>query len=160
MCAVHLRIARWAASRSDPSPPGPACPASPPDASQHPLWLGKGTRFRTPRYCKPRCPEIIHGDSLAAGHSERHYRLKEANLAPAVMVLEAVDGERDQLDVASAELWTELSCSAEFSGADRSEVSRMREQDAPADEQKLRSLKGNNCGSPLPPQENKRNHAL
>lgn len=60
------------------------------------------------------------------------------------MVFEAVDGERDQLDIAPAELWTELSCSAEFSGADRSEVSRMREQDAPADGgNKLSSLMGN-----------------
>lgn len=66
-------------------------------------------------------------------YRETHFRLKEANLAPAVMVFEAVDGEGDQLDIASAELWTESSCSAEFSGADRSEVSRMREQDAPAD---------------------------
>lgn len=67
------------------------------------------------------------------------------------MVFEAVDGERDQLDIASAELWTELSCSAEFSGADRSEVSRMREQDAPADGGNTQFTHGewHDSGSPI-----------
>lgn len=72
MRAVHLHIARWAASRSDPSPPGPAFPTSRPDASDHQLWLGKETRFRHPCYCKPWCPEIIRRDWLAARHTERH----------------------------------------------------------------------------------------
>lgn len=49
------------------------------------------------------------------------------------MLLQTVDGERDQLHVTPAEVGTELSGSAEFSGADGSEVSRVREQDAPAD---------------------------
>lgn len=49
------------------------------------------------------------------------------------MLLQAVDRERHQLHVTLAELRTELSRPAEFSGADGSEVSRMREQDAPAD---------------------------
>ncbi len=49
------------------------------------------------------------------------------------MLLQTVDGERHQLHVTLDELRTELSGSAEFSGADGSEVSRMREQHAPAD---------------------------
>ncbi len=49
------------------------------------------------------------------------------------MLLQTVDGERYQLHVTLDELRTELSGSAEFSGADGSEVSRMREEHAPAD---------------------------
>lgn len=53
-------------------------------------------------------------------------------LAPAVMVLDAVDGQADHLDVALRELRTQCGCPSELGGADRRVVQRVREQDTPA----------------------------
>lgn len=157
MCAVHLRIARWAASRSDPSPPGPACPASWPDASPHPLWLGKGTRFLSLRYCKPRCPEIIHGDSLAARHSERDTTdwKKRTLLQPwwssRLSTESAISLTLRLLN--SGLSWAALPSSVVHTGV----KSRGWENRTP---QLTRKNSVHSRGSPLPPHKNKINHAL
>lgn len=52
-------------------------------------------------------------------------------LAPGEVVLDAVDGERDHLHVALAELGCQLCCPAQLRGAHRSEVPWVGEQDAP-----------------------------
>ena len=52
-------------------------------------------------------------------------------LRPALVLVEGVDGEADDLHPAAVELTLHLGHVAELGGADRREVLRMREQDSP-----------------------------
>ena len=54
-------------------------------------------------------------------------------LAPAEVVLDAVDGEGDHFHVALAELRCQLCCPAKLCGADGREVPRVGEEDAPSE---------------------------
>ena len=60
------------------------------------------------------------------------------NLAPAAVVLNAVNGQGDHLYTSLLELIADLGCTGQLRGADRSEVPRMGEQNTPAAEEKTR----------------------
>lgn len=58
-------------------------------------------------------------------------------LTPAMVVLNTVDGQTYQLNIALSKLWTQRGCSSQLGGADRRVVPWVREQDAPAIEGKI-----------------------
>lgn len=69
--------------------------------------------------------------SLCGAASSPLNAAQSCYLAPGEVVLDAVDGERDHLDVALAELGRQLGRPAQLRGAHRGEIPRVGEQDAP-----------------------------
>lgn len=79
---------------------------------------------------------ILTFSSLRAATQELERCTVCVYLAPAVMVLNTIDGQADHLNVALSKLWTQRGGSSELGGADGRVVLRVREQDAPATDRK------------------------
>lgn len=65
-----------------------------------------------------------------------------SDLAPGAVILNTVDGQGDHLHTSFLELCAEFSGPGELGGADRSEVPRVRKQDAPTTEENTKIPKG------------------
>lgn len=78
---------------------------------------------------------IIYCISQLNGRDIRRICVCIPNLAPVAVILDTVNGQGDHLHASFLELITDLGGAGELSGADRSEVPRVGEQDTPSTEE-------------------------